>query len=109
MDADERDIFNYLKTWGKDFVGTREICRRASSKKRFSEEPEWAKPVLIIMKERGILEGDMLGRYRIKPVKKKKSEGRWVSPEIEKILKESGVEVDSKSSDIGADEYYEQL
>ena len=109
MDADERDIFNYLKTWGKEYVGVKEICRRASNKKRFNEEPEWAKPVLITMKERGIVESDLMGRYRIKPVKKKKGGGRWISPDIEKILNESGVEVENNASNLGADEYYEQL
>jgi hypothetical protein len=109
MDSDEREIYHYLKTWGAEYVGTREICRRAGSKKRFHEDPDWAKPVLISMKERGIVESDALGRYRIKPVKKKKGGGRWIAPDIEKILKESGVEVDSKGSDLGNDEYYEQL
>jgi hypothetical protein len=109
MDAFERDIYNYLKTWGKEFVGMREICRRAGSKKLFHEDPEWAKPVLITMKERGIVENDAMGRYRIKPVKKKKGGGRWIAPDIEKILKESGLKVENNASDLGADEYYEQL
>ncbi len=109
MDADEREIFNYLKTWGKDYVGLREICRRAGSKKRFHEDPEWGKPVLIIMKERGIIEVDAMGRYRVKPVKKKAGAGRWISPDIEKILKEKGLQVESKSAEVGSDEYYDQL
>ena len=109
MDSDEREIYHYLKTWGKEFVGTREICRRAGSKTRFHDEPDWAKPILISMKERGIVESDALGRYRIKPVKKKHGGGRWIAPDIEKILKESGVKVESKDFDLGADEYYEQL
>lgn len=91
MDADERDIFNYLKTWGKDYVGVREICRRAGSKKRYHEDPEWAIPVLGIMTERGVLERDSMGRFRIKPKAKTKHGGRWISPEIEEILKEKGI------------------
>ena len=43
MDSDEREIFHYLKTWGKDFVGAKEVSRRAGSKKRFYENPDWAK------------------------------------------------------------------
>ena len=110
MDADEREIFNYLKTWGKEYVGTTEICRRAGNKKRFHEDPEWAIPILISMKERSILESDAMGRYRVKPARKKKGGGRWIAPDIEKILAESGLKVESNnSSDIGPDEYYEQL
>ena len=59
MDADERDIFQFLKTRGTDFVGAMEIARRAGNKKRFYEDPDWAKVVLMRMGERGILERDV--------------------------------------------------
>jgi hypothetical protein len=88
----------------------REIARRASSKRRFHDDPDWAKPTLLRMVERGILESDMQGRYRIKPVPKKKRGRQWVAPDIAKILQESGVAVeDAGAGDIAADEYYEQL
>ena len=110
MDMDERDIFQFLKTWGADFTNVREIARRASGKKRFYDDPDWAKPTLLRMVERGILESDMQGRYRIKPVPKKKHGKQWVSPDIAKILQESGVAAESEGvGDIAADEYYEQL
>ena len=110
MDVDERDIFQFLKTWGAGFTNVREIARRASAKKRFYDDPDWAKPVLMRMAERGILESDIQGRYRIKPVSKKKSGRQWVAPDIAKILQESGVAVEAAGAgDIGADEYYEQL
>jgi len=111
MDADEREIFQYLKSWGADFVNATEVCRRAGGKRRFSENPDWAKPVLVLMHERGILEKDGVGRYRIKPLPKKK-ETRWVSPDIAKILQESGVKSDETgnlATGIANDEYYEQL
>ena len=60
------------------------------------------------MAERGILERDLLGRYRIKPVPRKKKDHRWVAPDIAKILKEGGVEVED-AGDIESDEYYDQL
>ncbi|HUB88052.1 MAG TPA: hypothetical protein VMB22_09195 [Verrucomicrobiae bacterium] len=112
MDSDEREIFYFLKTWGNEFVSMREICRRAGGKKRYYEDNEWAKPLLIRMHERGILEHDAQGRYRIKPVPKKNKGSRWVSPDIAKILKESGVEVESPGEgvpDVGSDDYYENL
>ena len=109
MDANETEIFNYLKTWGAEFVGAMEICRRATTKLRFHKDPNWAKPVLISMKDRGILESDNQGRYRIKPIKKKKGEGQWIAPDIEKILKEGGLEVENNAADLAPDEYYDQL
>ncbi len=111
MDADEREIYQFLKSWGSEFIGAREICRRAGGKRRFHEEPEWAKPVLLRMQERGILESNSTGHFRIKPVPKEKRDKQWVSPDIAKILTASGVEVESAADDSGIapDEYYDQL
>jgi hypothetical protein len=108
MDSDEREIFNYLKTWGSEFINAREVSRRAGSKQRYHEDPDWAKPVLQRMQDRSIVESDMNGRYRIKPVKKDKHK-RWVSPEISKILGEGGVEGEGGEESIGPDEHYEEL
>jgi len=108
MDSDEREIYQFLKTWGTEYVGAMEIARRATSKKRFYDEPDWAKVVLMRMAERGVLESDSQGRYRVKPVSRKDKNKRWVAPDIAKILHESGVEVEA-SDDIAPDEYYEQL
>ena len=111
MDTDEREIFQFLKTWGSDFTNAMEVCRRAGSKKRFHDDPGWAKPILLRMAERGILESDIQGRYRIKPVPRKKKGNQWVAPDIAKILKESGVEVEAGGAEgeIADDDYYDQL
>ncbi|HEV2691543.1 MAG TPA: hypothetical protein VG347_01465 [Verrucomicrobiae bacterium] len=93
MDSDERDVVNYLQTWGASFVNAKEVARRASTKKRFGEEPDWAKPVLVRLTEKGVLEADLSGRYRMKPEKHDKAH-RWVSPDINQILKEGGVAPD---------------
>ena len=108
MDGDERDIFQFLKTRGTDFVGAMEIARRAGNKKKFFQDPDWAKTVLMRMQERGILEHDASARYRIKPVPRKDKNKRWVAPDIAKILHESGVEVEA-GGDIASDEFYEEL
>ena len=108
MDGDERDIFQFLKTRGTEFVGAMEIARRAGTRKKFFEDPDWAKTVLMRMQERGILEHDASARYRIKPVSRKDKNKRWVAPDIAKILHESGVEVEA-GGDIVPDEYYEEL
>src|SRR5262249_11703925 len=90
MDSDEQDICNYLKSWPRQFISSREICLRAGGKRRFSEDPHWANQVLIRMAERGILETDTSGHFRLKPKEKAGRHKRWVSPQIRKILKESG-------------------
>jgi len=111
MDADEREIYQYLKSWGSEFVAAREIGRRAGGRRRFNEEPEWAKPVLLRMVERGILESNSTGHFRIKRVLKKNKDKQWISPDIATILKESGVEVENAAEEggIAPDEYYDQL
>jgi hypothetical protein len=110
MDIDEREIFNFLKTYGSDYVAAREICRRAGGKKRYHEDHEWAKPILLRMVERSILETNSEGQYRVKAEKKKKGT-RWVSPDIAKILQEGGVEIDKADAggEIASDDFYEQL
>jgi len=107
MDADEREVFDFLKPFGEEWVNAKEICRRAGGKRRFHEDPHWAKPVLQRLKDRRILEGDALGRYRIKPPPKH-GKGRWVSPEIDKILRESGVKVDTERAEAAAEDFPEQ-
>jgi hypothetical protein len=109
MDSEEREIFQFLKTWGNDFVNGMEIARRASGRKKFHDDPAWAKPILARMQERGVLEHNSLGQYRIKPVAKKSKGNRWVAPDIAKILQESGVQMDSAGSETATDEYYEGL
>jgi hypothetical protein len=94
MDADEREIVHYLQTWGASFVNAKEIARRASTKRRFAEDPDWAKPVLVRLVEKGLLENDASGRYRLKPENKHGKAHRWVAPDINKILEEGGVHVE---------------
>jgi hypothetical protein len=100
-----------LKSWGSEFVGGKEIARRSGGKKKFNEDPDWAKPVLLRMVERNILESSAMGHYRIKPLPKKKHDTRWVSPDIAKILEESGVkvEVPEPGNGLAPDEFYDQL
>lgn len=67
MDADEQAILSYLEGYGDQWVNAKEICRRAGGKRRFSDDPAWARPVLVRMKELRLVEADMAGRYRIPP------------------------------------------
>jgi len=111
MDSDEREIFSFLKTCGSEFVNAAEISRRAGNKKRFHKDRDWAKPILMRMADRNIVESDMMGRFRIRPTKKKKGQ-RWVAPDIAKMLEEKGVKVEGAAGgmdEIAGDDYYEQL
>ena len=116
MTSDERDIFHFLKTWGSVFTGANEVCRRAAGKKKFHDDPHWAKPVLVSMADRGILEKDLSGRFRVKPVPRKKHGAKWVAPEIAKLLEEGGVKTGAEGTpaeggegEIAEDEYYDGL
>jgi hypothetical protein len=88
MDADERDICNFLKSWPNQFVSGREICRRAGGKRRVQQEPNWAIPVLVRLVEKALVEDDSQGHYRLIP--KKPRQKKWVSPQIRKLLQQSG-------------------
>lgn len=110
MDADEREIYYFLKSWGKEFVSAREIARRAGGKRRYRESHDWAKPVLNRMLERGIIESDNGGHYRLKPLPKREDRRRWASPQVARLLKESGKDFsESIRVEEDVDSYYEKL
>jgi hypothetical protein len=107
MDSDETSIHMYLKSYPGQFVSAAEICRRAASKRRYREQPDWAVPILRRLFEKGLLESDATGHYRLAPARgKQKKTRRWVSPHIQKILNQSGktfeiVSPEEDSGDVG--------
>ncbi len=110
MDADEREIYYYLKSQKRAFVPARDIGRRVGGRRRVRYNPDWAAPVLLRMVERGILERNESDYYRIKPMPKQDTEGkRWVSPEVAKLLKDSGKAFDNLVTAVDEDDYYEKL
>lgn len=94
MTADETAICNYLKGFPGMFVSGREICRRAAGKRRATEEPRWALPVLKGLVEQKIVESDATGHFRLIQVEQKKAAKRWVSPQVLRVLKASGKNFD---------------
>ncbi len=91
MDAEEREIFYYLRSEPEKFVPVHAICRHAGGKHKFRETPDWAKPVLLRMTERGILDVDATGAYRLRPIPRPEASAqRWVSPQIAAVLRKSG-------------------
>ncbi len=103
MDPDEREINLYLKGCPGQFVSLAEITRRAGGKRRYRDDPNWAVPILLRMVEKGVLESDSTGHYRLKPRGKKEKQKRWVAPHIQKILEKSGKRFDHPI-DVEADE-----
>lgn len=90
MDADEHDILTYLKVWSGQYVSAREIARKAASKRRFENEPDWAVPVLGRLVEKRLIESDSMAHYRLIPEAKKHKPKRWISPQMQKILEKTG-------------------
>ena len=99
MDAEEKEICDFLKSWIDQFVSQREICRRAGGKWRYRENPNWALRVLSRMAEKGILESDASGHFRLAPEKKDKKK-RWLSPELKKLLEGAGGDDRGKITEI---------
>jgi len=94
MDADEQAICDYLKSWPRQFVAAKEISRRAAGKKRYYDDPDWAVRVLIRMMEKGLVEGDAAGHYRLPQENKESKPKKCVSPQIKKLLEQSGKKFD---------------
>jgi len=66
MGHDEDAILAYLAKFPGGFVSPAEVCKRAASRKRFNENPDWAKTLLARMAQAGVLECNATGHYRIK-------------------------------------------
>jgi hypothetical protein len=110
MDADERAIYYYLKSLRPKTATARDVSRRVGSKRKFHYNPDWASPVLQRMAERGIVETDAEGDYRLKPLPPRETKGkRWATPEIAGLLKASGKAFDNLITPEDEDEYYERL
>jgi hypothetical protein len=105
MTADEKAIIIYLKNWPNTFISGREIARKVSGRRRFEEDRGWAKPILLRMVQNGMIETDQLGQYRTKAEDpKKKQPKQHVSPQILRILKNSGKNFESIVIDEHEDE-----
>jgi len=111
VDSDESIICAFLKLYHRQFVSGREICRRAGGRRRYRDEPGWALSVLKRLAEKGVLEADQTGHYRLIPLpEKEQKKRRWVSPQVRKILEQSGKTFDviSPEEDSGdVDQHYQ--
>jgi hypothetical protein len=110
MDADERAVYYYLKARRPLAAVSRDISRHVGSKRRFRYNPDWIKPILLRLAERGIVETDAEGGYRLKPMPRQETQGKqWASPRIAEIFKASGKEFENVITVEDEDEYYTRL
>jgi hypothetical protein len=105
MNADEKDIIDYLKGWPHSYVSGREIARKVGGKARYEENRGWAIPILAQMVRLGMIEADAFGAFRLaQNDKKKKRHVQHVSPQVLRILKSSGKSFDGITIDHDTDE-----
>jgi hypothetical protein len=90
MDNEEQDICAFLEAMAGQFVSSREIARRASGKWRWQADPNWPGPALLRLIDSGLVKSDDAGRYALARRTKRTAPPRWISPQIRKILEESG-------------------
>lgn len=110
MDADEKDIFRYLHAEPRQFISANSISRHAGGKHKHRESPDWAKAALLRMVERGILETDSVGAYRLKPIPATDATTRrWVSPQLAEVLRKSGKRFNSMIHEGDTETYYDSL
>jgi hypothetical protein len=88
-----------LKQWPKQFISGREVCRRAGGKWRFRDNPYWATEPLLRLVEKQVIESDSSGHFRIRQKEKREGDKKWISPELKKILEESGKTFDDLEAD----------
>ena len=90
MTYDERSIRCFLRGYPGQFVSPRVIARRVGGKRRCYDDPQWALPLLQAMVEKGTVETDAQGHYRLKKQDLEQRAGRmWVSPQYRQILERS--------------------
>ena len=65
MNAEEKEIFDYLKTCPRIFVSANEVSKRVGNRKKYLEDRTWARPLLRRMELDGLLETNNLGEYRL--------------------------------------------
>jgi len=66
MNAEENEIYEFLKTRGDAYVSVTDISKFLGRGQRFQKDRNWARPILRRMEVDGILEANPYGEYRIK-------------------------------------------
>jgi len=67
MNAEVKDILNFLKAYGRVYVSVVEISRRLGVRgRKFQTDRAWARPELMRMERDGLLESNEYGEFRIR-------------------------------------------
>ena len=66
MNAQETELYEFLKRSPQLFVSVVEISKNCGPRKLFLEDRNWARPVLRRMEMEGELESNPFGEYRLK-------------------------------------------
>jgi len=65
MNAEEQQIYEFLKGYPDTFVSVQDISKRFGRGRKFEEDRNWARPVLRRMEMDGLLESNPFGEYRL--------------------------------------------
>jgi hypothetical protein len=66
MNADETEVFEFLKRYPHTYVSANEISKNVGDRRKFLNDRVWTRPILRRMEMDGILESNPSGEYRIK-------------------------------------------
>jgi len=66
MNADETEIFEFLKRYPHVYVSVIEVSKNVGDRRNFLNDRTWTRPFLRRMEMDGILESNPSGEYRIK-------------------------------------------
>ncbi|MCU0772025.1 MAG: hypothetical protein MUE94_09710 [Verrucomicrobia bacterium] len=90
MDYDERSVRLFLRGYPGQFVSARVISRRLGGKRRYHEDPLWVVPILNRLVDKGVVETDAQGHFRLKKADPLDARKRtWLSPQVKRILERS--------------------
>jgi hypothetical protein len=65
MNADEMEVFEFLKRYPHVYVSVVEISKNVGDRRKFLEDRVWTRPILRRMELDGIVEANPSGEYRI--------------------------------------------
>jgi len=65
MNAEEQEIYDFLKGFRDTFVSVTDISKRFGRGRKFEEDRNWARPVLRRMEMDGLIESNPFGEYRL--------------------------------------------
>ena len=69
MNSEETEVYDFLKSYGDNFVSVNEISKRLGHRKRYETDRVWARPILRRMEMDGILQSNPFGEYKLRQYK----------------------------------------